>query len=111
MLSQGAVHLRAEARRTRKREKERSREVGALLRLKLGDRVQVQPQTTLSSTSSGDDVSAGPRRMISNLSQLVARMIFRRHETFRPLANRKTGVVAPRDGYVASPLSRSSAGV
>jgi hypothetical protein len=99
-LAQGAVHLRAEARRVRKREKERSREIGALLRLKLAS-----AGGESSKASAAVTVNSSPKRMISSLSQLVARMMFRRNEKFRPLANRKSAS-APND-YVKSSLSRS----
>ncbi|KAG1819854.1 uncharacterized protein BJ212DRAFT_1070880 [Suillus subaureus] len=80
----------------KKRERERSAEVGALLRLKLGDKV-------------GMDVNEGksPERrrkgVIGNISQLVAQMVFRRHEASRPLTKRKPVLSAQE--YVHSPLS------
>ena len=98
MLERGAVHMRAEVRRVKKREKERSREISALLRLKLGDRIVV---------ASTDEQRRGrsPKKMIASMAELVARMNFRRHDTFRPLANRKP--VSPSHHYAGSPLSRS----
>lgn len=80
----------------KKRERERSTEVGALLRLKLGDKL-------------GMDVNEGksPERrrkgVIGSISQLVAQMVFRRHEASRPLAKRKPILSAHE--YAHSPLS------
>lgn len=80
----------------KKRERERSAEVGALLRLKLGDKL-------------GMDVNEGksPERrrkgVIGSISQLVAQMVFRRHEASRPLAKRKP-ILSARE-YAHSPLS------
>lgn len=80
----------------KKRERERSAEVGALLRLKLGDKL-------------GMDVNEGksPERrrkgVIGSISQLVAQMVFRRHEASRPLAKRKPILSAHE--YAHSPLS------
>ncbi|KZT11192.1 uncharacterized protein LAESUDRAFT_612610, partial [Laetiporus sulphureus 93-53] len=66
-----AMDMRAEARRIRKREKQRSKEVGALLDLKM---------------ERGVCPGSGLTRSIA---QLVANMVLRRRDTFRPLANRK----------------------
>jgi hypothetical protein len=98
MLEQGAVHMRAEARRVRKMEKEKSREIGALLRLKVGQGGRTEGKGER-------ERGKGAKKVISSLSQLVARMMFRRSETFRPLANRRAGC-APRD-YVHSSLSQT----
>jgi hypothetical protein len=103
MLAQGAVHMRAEARKARKREKDRSREIGALLRLKLSEKGRDAERVNV--TKEAENVIVTPKRMITNLSQLVARMMFRRHETVRPLVNRKSAS-SPND-YVKSSLSRS----
>ncbi|PCH38491.1 hypothetical protein WOLCODRAFT_66711 [Wolfiporia cocos MD-104 SS10] len=81
-----AMDMRAEARRVRKREKQRSKEVGALLDLKM---------------------ARGPapgRGAMRSLAQLVANMVLRRRDTFRPLANRKPGTPTPT--HVPSSLSR-----
>lgn len=107
-----ALHARAEARRVRKREKERSREIGALLRLKLGGDAMGKGKSQQGKEKEGEQVvsardgSVGStsKRMINSLSQLVARMMFRRNETSRPLANRKS---AGRRDYVKSSLSQS----
>ncbi|KIM78878.1 hypothetical protein PILCRDRAFT_90413 [Piloderma croceum F 1598] len=82
LIDAGSISLRAEATREKKKNKQTSKEVGALiLRLKLGDQIAY-----LSSVS----VDGHPKGLIGSMSQLVARMMFRRHETFRPLANRKS---------------------
>lgn len=82
------LFTRAEARKIRKRERERSKEVGALLRLKLGDRVEMCPQER--SPECDPQNHARRRGAIGSMSQLVAQMVFRRNETARPLAKRKT---------------------
>jgi hypothetical protein len=94
LIDAGSIVLRAEATREKKKNKQRSKELGALLRIKLGDKV--------SSSSPEDQCSRG---MISSISKLVARMMFRRHETSRPLAHRR--LASTDDSYVRSPLSRS----
>src|ERR1700722_4037364 len=113
MLAQGAVHMRAEARRVRKKEKERCREIGALLRLKLAEgdgaaaaaaAAAIKENTTKTTTTT----TTNSKRLISSLSQLVARMNFRRNETFSPLANRRSAS-APRE-YLKSSLSLSIGG-
>ncbi|TFY62817.1 hypothetical protein EVJ58_g3617 [Rhodofomes roseus] len=70
-----AMDMRAEARRARKREKQRSKEVGALLDLKMERGV------------------APGKGAMRSIAQLVANMVLRRRDTFRPLANRKTSAV------------------
>ncbi|KAH0830222.1 hypothetical protein J3R83DRAFT_1581 [Lanmaoa asiatica] len=94
------LFTRAEARKIRKRERERSKEVGALLRLKL-DGVPMCPQEQSPECDSQN--YARRRGVIGNMSQLVAQMVFRRSETSRPLAKRKTANTT-RD-YVRSALS------
>ncbi|KAG6895717.1 hypothetical protein C0992_013094 [Termitomyces sp. T32_za158] len=76
LLEQGAVHQRWEARRARKKEKERGREIGTMLRLKM-----MQEQDREETVKKG---------MISSMEQLVAKMLLRRNDTYRTLANRKT---------------------
>lgn len=80
-----AMDMRAEARRARKREKQRSKEVGALLDLKMERGV------------------APGKGAMRSIAQLVANMVLRRRDTFRPLANRKTSTV--RAPYVHTQLS------
>ncbi|KAF8126613.1 hypothetical protein EV363DRAFT_363226 [Boletus edulis] len=95
------LFTRAEARKIRKRERERSKEVGALLRLKLGDGVATCPQER--SPESDPQNHARRRGVIGDMSQLVAQMVFRRSETARPLAKRKMANTARE--YASSPLS------
>jgi len=94
LIDAGSISLRAEANKEKKKNKERSKELGALLRIKMGD--QVEPTE-----------DKRPKGEINSISQLVARMVFRRHETSRPLAQRKPAA-AGRD-YVRSLLSQPSA--
>ena len=95
------LFTRAEARKIRKRERERSKEVGTLLRLKLGDGVPTCPQEQ--SPECDPQNHARRRGVIGSVSQLVAQMVFRRNETSRPLAKRKTANTARE--YVRSALS------
>ncbi|KAG0701565.1 hypothetical protein DFH29DRAFT_925877 [Suillus ampliporus] len=80
----------------KRRERERSKEVGALLRLKLGDKLGMD-------VTEGKSPDRRKRGVIGSISQLVAQMVFRRHEASRPLTKRKS-VVSAQD-YVQSPLS------
>ncbi|KAI9453732.1 hypothetical protein F5148DRAFT_1232186 [Russula earlei] len=75
---------RAEARRVRKREKERGRELQALLRLKLGE------DPDASEHAGGVKVKPGKTAIVS-MPQLVARMIMKRRDTPRPFSPRKHG--------------------
>lgn len=92
LIDAGSVTLRAEATREKKKNKERSKEVGALLRIKLGDQVAVPEQKR-------------SKGMMHGISHLVARMMFKRNETVRPLAHRKAG--SKHSDYVKSSLSHS----
>ena len=94
LIEAGSISLRAEATREKKKNKQKSKEIGTLLRLKMGDRIASPPSVP---------VDGRPKGMISSISQLVARMMFRRHDTFRPLANRKTA--STNHDYVRSSLS------
>jgi hypothetical protein len=94
------LFTRAEARKIRKRERERSKEVGTLLRLKLGDGVPTCPQEQ--SPECDPQNYTRRRGVIGSVSQLVAQMVFRRNETSRPLAKRKTANTARE--YVRSAL-------
>ncbi|CAL1703102.1 unnamed protein product [Somion occarium] len=69
-----AMDLRAEARKARKREKQRSKEIGLLLELKMCE-------GGFSMLGFGD----GP----GDAKHLVASMVMKRRDTSRPLANRK----------------------
>jgi hypothetical protein len=64
--------------------------------------------STEGSADGGSDGEGGaaPRKMVSSMSQLVARMVFRRRETSRTLANRKLPASASRE-YISSPLLRA----
>lgn len=98
------LFTQAEARKIRKRERERSKEVGTLIRLKLGDGVATCPQEQSSTSPEWDPQNHARRRgAIGSVPQLVAQMVFRRNETSRPLAKRKT-TNGPRE-YVRSALS------
>ncbi|KAF7791012.1 hypothetical protein EIP86_001971 [Pleurotus ostreatoroseus] len=82
-----ATEQRAEARKARKREKQRSKEVGALLDLKMERGV--------------------PQGKIRSVPQLVANMLLKRRDVCRPLANRKPAGAAA--SLVSSPLRVSFA--
>lgn len=97
LIDAGSISLRAEATREKKKNKQTSKEVGALLRLKLGDQIAYP---------SSASVDGHPKGLMSSMSQLVARMMFRRHEAFRPLANRKSAFTS--HDYTRSSLSQSS---
>lgn len=99
LLDAGSISLRAEATKEKNKNKQRSKEVGALLRLKLGDQVAYSPSMSISA-------DGHPKGMIDCMPRLVARMIFRRHDTLRPLANRKS--TSLNHNYVRSCLSRST---
>lgn len=77
-----AMDMRADARRRRKREKQRSKEVGALMDYKM-HRVE-SPE--------------------HGLATLIASMVLRRSDVFRPLASRRADF--PRRVYAPSPLSQ-----
>ncbi|KDQ59893.1 hypothetical protein JAAARDRAFT_56825 [Jaapia argillacea MUCL 33604] len=104
-----AKDRQAAARRLRKKQKERSREVGALLTLKVAEKsaalreeagltegkegVQVDEQ--LPSGESEQPVvvteaadSSYAQGIRNNVSQLVAKMVLKRRESFRPLTSR-----------------------
>ncbi|KAH7890114.1 hypothetical protein F5I97DRAFT_640375 [Phlebopus sp. FC_14] len=110
------LFTRVEARKTRRRERERCKELSDLLRLKLeGNKVgttspkshedeQLQPQPQ----QQRDRQNHRRRGALSSMSQLVAQMVFRRNDTSRPLAKRKTGMI-PRE-YIRSSLSRAASG-
>jgi hypothetical protein len=85
---------RAEARRVRKREKERGREIQALLRLKLKEDPDAMEQMGSAKVKPG-------KTAIVSMPQLVARMIMKRRYTPRPFSPRKHD-----SPYVESPLSR-----
>ncbi|KAH9069359.1 hypothetical protein EDB83DRAFT_2518494 [Lactarius deliciosus] len=88
---------RAEARRVRKREKERGRELQALLRLKLGE----DPDVTECATGATSTKIKPGKTAIVSMPQLVARMIMKRRDTPRPFSPRRHD-----SPYICSPLSR-----
>ncbi|KAH9173101.1 hypothetical protein EDB89DRAFT_2069085 [Lactarius sanguifluus] len=88
---------RAEARRVRKREKERGRELQALLRLKLGE----DPDVTERATGAAATKIKPGKTAIVSMPQLVARMIMKRRDTPRPFSPRRHD-----SPYICSPLSR-----
>ena len=94
LIDAGSITLRAEAAREKKKNKERSKELGALLRIKLGDQVTVPAEKKKSS-----------KGMMHGISHLVAKMLFKRNEAVRPLAHRKAG--SKHGDYIKSSLSRS----
>jgi hypothetical protein len=97
LLEQGAIQARNEARRMRKSEKEKGKEIIALLRLKLGkDFVGILERGRSSNTA-------------ASAPQLVARMFLRRRETSRPLANRRVPTLTPIV-HTPSPLSQVVSG-
>lgn len=85
-----AMDLRADARRTRKLEKQRSKEIGALMQLKM-DR----------DYSMGYDGSRW-----EPVRRLVANMLMRRRDTTRALSNRKSA--STHRIYFHSPLSSTA---
>ncbi|KAJ7598636.1 hypothetical protein C8J56DRAFT_1092265 [Mycena floridula] len=94
MMEGGWVQKGAEARQTRKKEKERSREISALLRLKLSapsSPPKEQPPRETEITKRLQKSPGGkpkpPKTAVSNMAQLVARMMLRRNEAGGSLSN------------------------
>jgi hypothetical protein len=87
---------RAEARRVRKREKERGRELQALLRLKFGE----DPDAAHVPGAAATKIKPGKTAIVS-MPQLMARMIMKRRDTPRPFSPRRHDTP-----YISSPLSR-----
>lgn len=112
-----AVEMRAEARKVRKKEKEKWKEVRSWLRLKLEElakgrtshdqMIEDPPQRGVEGVAEGTTMSEfedlGKKWMMNDMGQLVAKMMFRRREMFRPLANRKLANLTKE--YVKSPLA------
>ena len=88
-----ALEARAEARKLRKREKQRSKEIGLLLELKMRGQ-------------DDDFLMMGYGDGPVNVKQLVASMLMKRRDTSRPLANRGR-TMASRPSSRLSSLSRS----
>ncbi|KAG7453218.1 uncharacterized protein BT62DRAFT_52041 [Guyanagaster necrorhizus] len=107
MLDRGDMLARAEAKRERKREKERTREISALLRLKLGDEIVMSPRSEesspLRSMQPMKKKSRSPKKVIASMAHLVARMVFRRHDTVLPLSKSAQDQARPS----GSPLRKS----
>jgi hypothetical protein len=130
-LEEGGSGVRArwEARETKKNEKERGREIAAMLRLKLAEKgVRVDDGGSMLGTDigiadtgnstgfepdgfsmrvDGEERERGRRTktkksMIGSMEQLVARMLLRRNDMSRSIINRKL----PLSSHSKSPLSR-----
>ncbi|KAG6902074.1 hypothetical protein C0995_004773 [Termitomyces sp. Mi166 len=108
LLEQGAVHQRWEARRARKKEKERGREIGAMLRLKMAQEKGKEMETLrvegVEMEEREEERAVKKKGSISSMEQLVAKMMLRRNDTYRSLANRKTPLTSKF--YTSSPLVR-----
>ncbi|KAG6915569.1 hypothetical protein DXG01_010905 [Tephrocybe rancida] len=110
LMEQGAVHQRWEARRARKKEKERGREIGAMLRLKMAEEMEKQKIEVegIEAEVERERENGTPIRMrkgmISSMEQLVAKMMLRRNDSYRSLANRKTPLTSKF--HMSSPLVR-----
>ncbi|KAL1746478.1 hypothetical protein HDZ31DRAFT_34113 [Schizophyllum fasciatum] len=94
LLDQGLLQARADVKRQRKKDKERAREAATLIRLKLA-----------SGSASAVEVPSPPppsskKAAASSVSQLVARMLLRRHDTTRPISQRRS-----QAAHVPSPLA------
>lgn len=87
IMDPAAVHQRAAVRREGRKERERAKEIAAMVKL------------TAAEQQNERNITVGG---VSNMSQLVARMLFRRHEIVRPISSRRFGLMNDR---VASPLS------
>jgi len=125
-LGGAGVGARWEARQTKKQEKDRGREIAAMLRLKLAEKgVKVDDRGSVldtdvgpagagySASIDGDHYgmqvdreergrSTKLKRKIGSMEQLVARMLLRRNDTSRSIVNRKS----PVQYHSKSPLSR-----
>ncbi|KAI0355215.1 hypothetical protein OH77DRAFT_1425280 [Trametes cingulata] len=86
-----AMDMRAEARRVRKLQKQRSKEIGALLDLKM--------QTPFSPIEGFPPIMGGGKAWTRSIAHLVAHMVLRRRDRSRPLENRPPPV---------SPMRRNS---
>ena len=125
-LGAAGVGAKWDARQIRKQEKERGREIAAMLRLKLAEKGVKVDDRDRGSVSDTDGAGAGAgvdgdhygtlvdreekergrptklKRKIGSMEQLVARMLLRRHSTSRSIINRRS----PVQSYSKSPLSR-----
>ncbi|KAL1727773.1 hypothetical protein EV714DRAFT_216659 [Schizophyllum commune] len=94
LLDQGLLQARAEVKRQRKKDKERAREAAALIRLKLASGAASDVEVPSPPPPSSKKAAA------SSVSQLVARMLLRRHDTTRPISQRRS-----QAAHVPSPLA------
>ncbi|KAI0363412.1 hypothetical protein BV20DRAFT_975714 [Pilatotrama ljubarskyi] len=83
-----AMDMRAEARRVRKLQKQRSKEIGALLDLKM--------QTPISPIEGYPPIMSGGKPWTRSIAHLVAHMVLRRRDRSRPLENRPPPVCPMR---------------
>ncbi|KAF8061833.1 hypothetical protein FPV67DRAFT_298498 [Lyophyllum atratum] len=116
LLEKGMVRARWDVRRARKGEKERGREIGEMLRLKVAER-GLEGGAVEVVSGSGNGREGKEKGGVGSMKQLVAKMILRRNETCRPLGQRKTPVVHRNDirtnnnnnhnrWHASSPLAR-----
>jgi len=117
LLEQGAVHQRWETRRMRKREKERYREIGTMLKLKMGDMmedVSKEPRGDNHSIEANDERTNGKvkeksakrrSRDIDSMEKLVATMLMRRHDANQSIIRPKTPL---QHKYRSSPLTQQA---
>jgi len=96
------IERRGEERKTRKKEKERCKEIRSLLRLKMEKRA-IDGDSACQNVI-GDAEGLGKKWQMNDMGQLVAKMVFRRREMFRPLAGRKMARMDKK--YLRSPLSK-----
>ncbi|TBU29258.1 hypothetical protein BD311DRAFT_756827 [Dichomitus squalens] len=82
------MDMRAEARRTRKLQKQRSKEIGALLDFKMHS--PMSPMEGLPPL-----VVGGGKGWTKTIAHLVAHMVLRRRDRSRPLENKATGLESP----------------
>ncbi|KAF9460901.1 hypothetical protein BDZ94DRAFT_1264996 [Collybia nuda] len=97
-LEEGAVGMRWEARRVRRREKERGGEITSMLRLKLTEKGHLEE-------AGGFEKEKERKNGVRSMEHLVAKMLLRRGDTARSLADRKTPCYETR--VLRSPLSRN----
>lgn len=116
-LSSGSMFARAEARKTRKKEKERVKEIAAMLRLKFEGKDMLNDGNGDSSMATDDGnrircrcpspevKRVKAKKAISSMPQLVARMILRRRDgSDRPITHMPPTSPMPQ---MSSPLRKS----
>ncbi|KAI0648536.1 hypothetical protein C8Q79DRAFT_579900 [Trametes meyenii] len=93
-----AMEMRAEARRVRKLQKQRSKEIGALLDLKM--------QTPISPIDGFPPIVGGGKAWTRSIAHLVAHMVLRRRDRSRPLENKPPpDVLLPRASRLRASVS------